>query len=116
MALLKKKKTAEEAPKAKPSEMSYDIILSPVVTEKAMKAAESERAVLTFKVAKWAEKPCIKKAVEAVFGVKVDAVNTSITQGKAKRFRGIRGRRSDYKKAVVTLAKGQQVDLSKGIR
>ena len=114
MALLGKKKKVSEQDKAKVNEAAYDIVVAPVVTEKAMKSAESEQ--VTFKVALKAAKPAIKKAVESLFGVKVKAVNTSVTEGKAKRFRGRLGKRSDYKKAVVTLVKGQQIDLSKGVR
>ncbi|GHU02457.1 50S ribosomal protein L23 [Alphaproteobacteria bacterium] len=114
MALLKKKKEAAAPAPAKVVEAAYDIIVAPVITEKAMKAAESEQVI--FKVAKTADKASIKKAVEALFGVKVAAVNTMIGEGKVKRFRQRPGQRSDYKKAVVSLVKGQNIDLNKGIK
>ncbi len=91
----------------------YDIILSPVVTEKSTMG--SEYGQVTFKVAKTASKPQIKQAVEALFKVKVTAVNTLVQKGKNKRFRGIPGRRSDVKKAVVTLAEGETIDVTTGI-
>jgi len=79
----------------------YDLIKKPVITEKATLA--SEHNVVVFQVAMDATKPQVKEAVEAVFGVKVKAVNTTITKGKAKKFRGRAGERSDKKKAYVTL-------------
>ena len=91
----------------------YDVILAPVITEKATMASESNQVV--FKVAPDATKPAIKSAVEALFGVKVKAVNTFLRKGKNKRFRGIKGRQSDVKKAVVTLAEGQSIDVTTGL-
>jgi large subunit ribosomal protein L23 len=91
----------------------YDVIVKPVITEKATMASESGAVV--FQVAKTATKPQIKEAVEAVFGVKVKAVNTSITKGKTKRFRGQPGVRSDVKKAYVTLEEGNTIDVSSGL-
>ncbi len=91
----------------------YDVILKPVITEKATLA--SEAGAVVFKVAKDATKPQIKEAVEAVFGVKVKAVNTVITKGKAKKFRGRPGERSDVKKAYVTLEEGNTIDVSSGL-
>lgn len=91
----------------------YDIIVKPVITEKATLA--SEAGAVVFKVAKDATKPQIKEAVEAVFGVKVKAVNTVITKGKAKKFRGRPGERSDVKKAYVTLEEGNTIDVSSGL-
>jgi len=91
----------------------YDIIVKPVITEKATLA--SEAGAVVFKVAKDATKPQIKEAVEAVFGVKVKAVNTTITKGKAKKFRGRPGERSDVKKAYVTLEEGNTIDVSSGL-
>ena len=91
----------------------YDIIVAPVVTEKATVASEHNKVV--FKVAAKATKPQIKEAVEAIFGVKVKAVNTTITKGKAKRFRGRAGERSDKKKAYVMLEDGQTIDVTTGL-
>lgn len=91
----------------------YDIVISPVVTEKSTMLSEHNQVV--FKVARKATKPEIKAAVEALFSVKVEAVNTLVRKGKMKRFKGVIGRQSDIKKAVVTLADGQSIDFSAGI-
>ena len=91
----------------------YDVILAPVITEKATRTSEHNQVV--FKVALDATKPEIKAAVEGVFGVTVTAVNTVRVKGKIKMFRGRPGRRSDYKKAMVTLAAGQSIDVTTGI-
>ena len=91
----------------------YDVIRKPIVTEKATMASEANAVV--FQVAKTATKPQIKEAIEAVFGVKVKAVNTAITKGKTKRFRGQPGVRSDVKKAYVTLEEGNTIDVSSGL-
>jgi large subunit ribosomal protein L23 len=91
----------------------YDVIKKPVITEKATMA--SEHGAVVFQVAMDATKPQIKEAVEAVFGVKVKAVNTTITKGKAKKFRGRAGVRSDKKKAYVTLEEGNSIDVSTGL-
>ena len=91
----------------------YDVIVSPVITEKSTMASESNQVV--FNVAKTATKPAIKAAVEALFGVKVTSVNTLIRKGKLKRFRGTAGRQSDVKKAVVTLADGHSIDVATGL-
>ena len=91
----------------------YDVIVSPVITEKATIASEENKVV--FKVRKDATKPQIKEAVEAVFGVKVKAVNTVVAKGKAKKFRGRAGERSDKKKAYVMLEAGQSIDVSTGL-
>ena len=88
---------------------AYDTILRPVITEKATNA--NENGQITFAVAINATKPQIKAAVELLFNVKVTAVNTIVQKGKTKTFRGRRGRRSDMKKAMVTLAEGQNIDL-----
>ena len=92
----------------------YDVIVKPIITEKATLTGETSNAVV-FQVAKSATKPMIKNAVEALFGVKVKAVNTTITKGKTKRFRGIKGVRSDVKKAYVTLEDGSSIDVSTGL-
>ncbi|AQX19958.1 50S ribosomal protein L23 [Bartonella sp. WD16.2] len=91
----------------------YDVIISPVVTEKSTMISEYNQVV--FNVAPKAMKPEIKAAVEALFNVKVKAVNTTIRKGKVKRFKGFVGRQSDVKKAIVTLAKGYSIDLSAGL-
>ncbi|VVT20081.1 50S ribosomal protein L23 [Rhizobium sp. EC-SD404] len=91
----------------------YDVIVSPAITEKATMASDHNQVV--FNVAKKATKPEIKAAIEALFGVKVKAVNTLLRKGKVKRFRGIKGRQSDVKKAIVTLAEGQTLDVSTGL-
>ncbi len=91
----------------------YDIILSPVITEKATIMSEQNKVV--FKVAKTATKPQIKSAVEKLFGVKVLAVNTLIRMGKVKTFRGRLGQQSDVKRAIVTLAEGNSIDLTTGL-
>jgi len=88
---------------------AYDTIVRPLVTEKATMG--NEHGQVSFVVAITATKPEIKAAVEMLFNVKVTAVNTSILKGKAKNFRGRPGRRSDTKKAIVTLAEGQAIDL-----
>jgi len=104
-------------PKQKPpvltKEKMYDLILSPVITEKATQITEHSQ--VTFKVALTATKPEIKAAVEALFNVQVRAVNTVRVKGKAKMFKGRPGQRSDYKKAVVTLAQGQTIDVTTGV-
>ena len=92
----------------------YDLIKKPLITEKTTLAAEVSNAA-TFIVAMDATKPQIKEAVEAVFGVKVKAVNTVVAKGKVKRFRGRPGERSDKKKAYVILEAGQSIDVSSGL-
>ena len=92
---------------------NYDVIRSPVVTEKSTNL--SEHSQVMFDVAIDATKPEIKAAVEALFSVKVKAVNTHVRKGKVKRFRNRLGVRNDVKKAVVTLADGQSIDISSGI-
>ena len=91
----------------------YDVIRKPIITEKATMASESGAVV--FEVAIDSNKPQIKEAVEALFGVKVKAVNTTRTKGKTKRFRGMMGRRRDVKKAYVTLEDGNTIDVSTGL-
>ena len=91
----------------------YDIVLAPHITEKSTMLSEHNSVV--FKVAPTASKPQIKAAVEALFGVKVVGVNTLVTKGKVKMFRGTRGQRSDVKKAVVTLEEGQTIDVTTGL-
>lgn len=91
----------------------YDVIVSPVVTEKSTMASENNQVV--FNVAPKATKPEIKAAIEALFKVKVKGVNTLVRKGKVKRFRGTRGRQNDVKKAVVTLVEGHSIDVSTGL-
>jgi len=91
----------------------YDVIRKPIITEKATMA--SENGAVVFEVAIESNKPMIKEAVEALFGVKVKSVNTTITKGKQKRFRGQIGRRKDVKKAYVTLEEGNTIDVSTGL-
>ena len=91
----------------------YDVIRKPVITEKATMASEANAVV--FEVSIDATKPKIKEAVESLFGVKVKAVNTLVTKGKTKRFRGIAGRRKDVKKAYVTLEDGNAIDVTTGL-
>jgi len=92
---------------------AFDIVRSPVITEKATMGSEHNQ--VTFRVPLNASKPEIKAAIEAVFGVKVKAVNTLRQLGKTKRFRGYVGKRSDYKKAIVSLAEGQSIDVTTGV-
>ncbi len=94
-------------------ERMYDVVLKPVVTEKSTHGSEHNQ--VTFRVARRATKPEIKQAVEGLFGVKVTKVNTINMRGKVKRFRGRLGKRSDYKKAIVTLSEGQSIDVSAGV-
>lgn len=91
----------------------YDVIRSPVITEKSTIAAEQNKVV--FNVAKSATKPEIKAAVEALFKVQVEKVNTLVRLGKVKRFKGFVGKQDDVKKAIVTLAEGQKIDVTTGI-
>lgn len=91
----------------------YDVILAPVITEKATIASEYNQVV--FKVRKSATKPQIQEAVERLFNVKVKAVNTLIRAGKKKRFRGIPGKQNDIKKAIVTLEDGHSIDVTTGL-
>jgi len=91
----------------------YDVIRKPIITEKSTMA--SENGAVVFEVAIDSNKPQIKEAVEALFGVKVKAVNTTITKGKTKRFRGMAGRLKDVKKAYVTLEEGNTIDVSTGL-
>ncbi|NIY79620.1 MAG: 50S ribosomal protein L23 [Rhodobacteraceae bacterium] len=91
----------------------YDVIRKPIITEKATMA--SENGAVVFEVAIDSNKPQIKKAVEELFGVKVKAVNTVVTKGKTKRFRGQPGKRKDVKKAYVTLEDGNAIDVTTGL-
>lgn len=92
---------------------AYDVILSPVITEKATLASEHNQVV--FRVPLDATKPNIARAVEELFSVKVKAVNTLRLKGKTKKFKGRPGRRSDVKKAIVTLEDGHSIDITTGL-
>ena len=96
-----------------PAARHYDTVLSPVITEKATMLSEQNKVV--FRVAKDATKPQIAEAIENLFKVSVVKVNTLNVKGKTKRFRGREGRRSDVKKAIVTLAEGQSIDITTGL-
>ena len=91
----------------------YDVIKRPHITEKSTLLSENNAVV--FQVANDATKPAIKAAVEALFDVKVTGVNTIVQKGKTKRWKGRPYRRSDLKKAVVTLAEGDSIDVTTGI-
>lgn len=91
----------------------FDVIRSPVITEKA--TAQSENNKIVFNVAKSATKPQIKEAVEKLFDVKVESVNTLVRKGKVKRFRNSVGVQSDVKRAIVTLAEGHSIDVTTGL-
>jgi large subunit ribosomal protein L23 len=92
----------------------YDVVLAPHITEKT--TLLSEQNAVVFKVARDASKPEIKAAVEALWGVTVTGVNTIVTKGKSKRWKGEAYKRSDEKKAIVTLAEGQSIDITEGVR
>ena len=94
-------------------ERMYELIRSPIITEKT--TIISEHNQVTFKVPLESTKPEIKAAVEGLFSVKVKAVNTIVQKGKVKRFRGHLGKRSDFKKAIVTLVEGDSIDITTGV-
>ncbi|MGI8704251.1 MAG: 50S ribosomal protein L23 [Sphingomicrobium sp.] len=91
----------------------YDVVLAPHITEKSTMLSEHNAVV--FRVASGASKPQIKEAVEALFNVTVTGVNTIVTKGKSKRWKGKPYQRSDFKKAIVTLAEGEMIDVTSGI-
>ena len=101
-------------PQAAPDARHYDIVLAPHITEKSTMLSEANAVV--FKVAPTASKPEIKAAIEALFNVKVVGVNTIVTKGKTKRWKGKPYQRSDMKKAIVRLAEGQSIDITEGVR
>src|SRR5512133_3353835 len=105
--MAKKQQTAPDA-------RHYDVVLAPHITEKSTMLSESNAVV--FKVAPKATKPEIKAAVEALFNVKVTNVNTIVSKGKSKKWQGRPYQRSDMKKAIVTLAEGQTIDITEGVR
>ena len=101
-------------PQAAMDARHYDVVIAPHITEKSTMLSETNAVV--FKVAPKASKPEIKAAVEALFNVKVTNVNTIVAKGKTKRWKGAPYRRSDVKKAIVTLAEGQSIDITEGVR
>ena len=104
---------AKKPQKAAPDARHYDIVLAPHITEKSTMLSETNSVV--FRVAPKATKPEIKEAVEALFGVSVTQVNTMVSKGKTKRWKGRPYQRSDVKKAIVRLAEGQSIDVTSGI-
>ena len=92
---------------------AYDLIVAPVVTEKSTMGSENNQ--VTFRVPLTATKPQIKAAIEILFKVKVNSVNTLKQRGKIKRFKGKLGKRPDYKKAIVSLAEGEMIDITTGV-
>ncbi len=126
MSLIKKKPAAEKAAKKPAAKKAsgkgsvlanarlYDVIVKPVVTEKSTAAAEQNK--VTFKISPTATKADVKAAVESIFSVEVLKVNTINVEGKVKKFRGRPGQRSDFRKAIVTLAAGQTIDFAAGAR
>ncbi len=104
---------SKSAKKSNVTAQMYDTLVRPVITEKSM--ISSENGKVTFKVAISASKTEIKNAVEAIFNVKVEKVNTIRQLGKVKRFKGHLGKRNDTKKALVTLAEGQNIDVTAGL-
>ncbi len=94
-------------------ERMYDLVRAPIITEKATNISEHNQ--VSFRVPVDADKRSVKAAVEGLFNVKVTAVNTILVKGKLKRVRGRPGRRSDYKKAIVTLAEGSKIDVTTGV-
>lgn len=109
-----KAKKAKTAKAGSVNPALYDVILSPIITEKATMA--SEHGKVQFKIRPDADKKIVKEAVETLFGVTVTKVNTINVLGKQKRFKGRPGKRSDSKKAIVTLAAGQSIDIAAGVK
>ena len=105
---------AKKPQKAAVEARHYDVVLAPHITEKSTMLSEHNAVV--FKVAQGASKPEIKAAVEALFGVTVTGVNTMVSKGKTKRWKGTPYQRGDVKKAVVRLAEGQSIDVTEGAR
>jgi large subunit ribosomal protein L23 len=101
-------------PQAAVDTRHYDIVLAPHITEKSTMLSENNAVV--FRVAPRASKPEIKAAIEALFNVKVTNVNTIVTKGKTKRWKGKPYQRSDMKKAIITLAEGHSIDVTEGVR
>lgn len=125
MNAVAKKEAAPKAAKKAPAKKSaakgsvvqarlYDVLVRPIITEKSSRAAEQNK--LTFAISPTASKVDVKQAVEALFKVEVTKVNTINVEGKRKKFRGKEGQRSTLRKAIVTLAEGQSVDLQAGLK
>src|ERR1700745_1214929 len=113
MSPAKAKKASKKSADGAVDPALYDLMRAPLITEKGTLISQHNQVV--FRVPVKATKPEIKKAIEALFKVNVTGVNTSITKGKVKLFRGRPGRRSDVKKAFVTLAEGQSIDVTTGL-
>lgn len=112
-----KKAAKPAAKKAKAAAVAphlYDVIRSPIITEKSQMASEYNK--VTFRIAPEATKTCVEAAVSGIFGVEVKKVNVIVLKGKTKRFRGFKGQRNDVKKAIVTLAEGQSIDVASAIK
>ncbi len=92
---------------------AYDFVVQPIVTEKSTMASEHNQVL--FKVPLTASKPKIKAAIESLFDVKVKAVNTLRVKGKTKRFKSVVAKRSDWKKAIITLEEGYSIDVTTGL-
>lgn len=114
MILRKKKTESAKASNAAVNLAHYDVIVNPIVTEKSTRHSEQNKVM--FNVARNANKQQIQAAVEALFGVKVTSVNTLNRKGKVRMFRGRPGMQQDKKKAIVTLAAGQNIDFSTGVK
>lgn len=112
MSAAKTKKKTDGKPVLKASH--YDVLRAPVITEKSTMANEQGKVV--FKISPCATKTSIREAVEGLFGVKVVKVNTIKIPGKTKLFRGVAGKRQDVRKAIVTLAEGQSIDVASGVK
>lgn len=110
---MSKTRVQSAKPTSPSRERMYDLVRSPIITEKSTMASEHNQ--VAFRVPLEASKPEIKAAIEGLFKVKVKDVNTLRQKGKVKRFRGIKGRRSDVKKAYVTLQEGHSIDVTTGI-
>ena len=116
-----KKDTSKSAVSTKTSKVkkldatnqAHDILLFPLVTEKAA-VSESINKYL-FIVAKWSNKIQIKKAIQDIYGILPETVRTINYEGKSKKFRRLKGKRKDYKKAIVTMPKGKTIDIHKGV-
>ena len=106
----KKQATAATAATAR----NYDVIVSPVITEKSTRLSEQNKVM--FNVRLDANKSEVKDAVQNIFGVKVEGVNTLVRLGKQKRFKNTIGKQNDTKKAIITLAEGQKIDLEGGVK
>lgn len=112
--IMRKKKTAEAGASKEANAKQYDVLVKPIITEKATIAGDQNKVV--FQVANDANKSDIKSAVESLFKVQVLSVNTLNRKGKVKGFRGVKGRQSDKKQAIVTLKDGSSIDFAAGVK